>query len=315
MEVKKIKTQKLIKTTLVLRPQRFDQFVGQEHIKKTLKNAVIASKKSGLPVGHILFSWESGFGKTTLAQILARELGKQIKIITGYAITKPAEMISILSSLEEWDILFIDEIHRLKPAIEEILYIAMEDFAIDMVMPEGGNVRVDIAPFTLVGATTKLEALSVPLKNRFVYKFHFEPYTQEQKRQILKKYLQDVGIKFDKSLLSPMAEMIVDTPREISNFAIQLRDFLLAKYKNLELDKQKREEFKTWSKLEKWGLAPIHKAYLQILKKANGKPVGLKTIALKLGLSEKSVEEDVEPLLLKLNLIQKTPQGRRLSEI
>ncbi len=314
MEVKKIKTQKLIKTGNNFRPTRFDEFIGQDDIKKALKSAIISSQKTGLPIGHILFSGPSGFGKTTIAQIIAKELGVQIKIITWYAISKPAELISILTSLEEKDILFIDEIHRLKPTIEEILYIAMEDFAIDMVMPEGGNIRVDISPFTLIGATTKLESLSSPLKNRFVYKFHFQPYTDTQKQKILKRYLAMNGINTTPSILKNMVEMILDTPREISNFTIQLKDFLISYHKDSNLDNTKREEFKNWAKLEKWWLSPIHKLYLQILQEANGKPVGLKTIALKLGVNEKSVEEDIEPLLLKLWLIQKTPQGRMLSE-
>ena len=313
MEVKKIKTQKLIKTGNNFRPTRFDEFIGQDDIKKALKSAIVSSQKTWNPIGHILFSGPSGFGKTTLAQIVAKELGVQIKIIAWYAISKPAELISILTSLEEKDILFIDEIHRLKPTIEEILYIAMEDFAIDMVMPEGGNVRVDIAPFTLIGATTRLESLSPPLKNRFVYKFHFQPYTHQQKEKILKRYLAMNGITTSPSILKNMVEMIVDTPREISNFAIQLKDFLISSYRDTKLNKQKREEFKNWAKLEKWGLAPIHKAYLQILKEADGKPVGLKTIALKLGVNEKSVEQDIEPLLLKLGLVQKTSQGRMLN--
>ena len=315
MEVKKIKTQKLIHTSPYTRPANFAQFVGQTDIKKALKSAILASQKTNAPIGHILFSWESGYGKTTLAQIIANELGTQIKIITWYAITKPAEIISILSSLQPRDILFIDEIHRLKPNIEEILYIAMEDFAIDMVMPEGGNIRVDVAPFTLIGATTRLEALSLPLKNRFVYKFHFGPYTPQQKQQILKMYLtQNNIIPAKPSLLKEISQMIVDTPREIYNFAIQLKDYLLSNHKDLYLDQQKREEFKAWAKLQKGGLSHLHRAYLQVLKQADGKPVGLKTIAGKLGINEKSIEQDIEPLLLKLGLVQKTSQGRVLNE-
>jgi len=318
MEIKKISLQKLIEPEANFRPKNFDDFVWQEYIKKTLKAAIKSAIKRKTPLWHILFSGESWYWKTTLAQIIANQMWVNIKIVTWYAITKPAEIISILNNLEYWDILFIDEIHRLKPNIEEILYIAMEDFAIDMVMPEWWNVRIPINKFTLIGATTKLESLTAPLKNRFVYKLHFEDYTEEEKKKILKRYLDFYWVQIvEKKLLNEISKFITSTPREIHNFAIMLRDYLIAsgfKNNNLILDNQIWREFKCWAELENWGLGQIHKKYIKILENLWGWPVWLKTIALKLGLNEKAVENDIEPLLLKLGLIEKTTRGRILKK-
>lgn len=178
-------------------------------------------------MGHMLFSGPSGFGKTTMAHIISKQGNVSIKAVTGYAITKPSEIISILNTLETGDVLFIDEIHRLKPNIEEVLYIAMEDFVIDMVMPEGGNVRIPINPFTLIGATTKSESLSQPIKNRFVYQFHFMEYTPTEKEIIIKKYLKKYGIMADDQLIKKMSEKVAAVPREIHNFCIKIRDYVI----------------------------------------------------------------------------------------
>jgi holliday junction DNA helicase RuvB len=150
MEIKKIETETLLNIYTHPRPNTFEEFIGQEHIKNILQTAIESGKKRESHIGHILFSGPSGFGKTTIAHIISKQANTAIKAVTGYAITKPSEIISILNNLQTGDILFIDEIHRLKPNIEEVLYIAMEDFVIDMVMPEGGNVRIPINPFTLI---------------------------------------------------------------------------------------------------------------------------------------------------------------------
>lgn len=149
-----------------------------------------SARKREEHIGHLLFSGPSGYGKTSLAHLIAHEMNVNMKVITGYAISKPSDLVSLLNSLETNDILFIDEIHRLKPTLEEILYVAMEDRCIDMVLPEGGNLRIPLNPFTLIGATTKMESLSTPLKNRFVYKFHFMDYTAEEIKTIITRYLK-----------------------------------------------------------------------------------------------------------------------------
>lgn len=253
----------------------------------------------------MLFSGPSGFGKTTMASIISKQGQVNIKAVTGYAITKPSEIVSILNNLETGDILFIDEIHRLKPNIEEVLYIAMEDFVIDMVMPEGGNVRIPINPFTLIGATTKSELLSQPIKNRFIYHFHFMEYTPNEKEVLIKKYLQQYGISADEKLVEIIAEKVGAVPREIHNLCIKIRDFVITKSKDKKLDEQLRKDFLAHSKIEEGGMTPLHRRYLEILQKAD-RPMGVKAIAVQLGINEKAVEEDVEPLLLKLGKIEKT---------
>lgn len=293
------------------RPDTFDEFIGQEHIKGVVKTAIESWKKRKWHMGHILFSGPSGFGKTTMAHIISKQWQVNIKAVTGYAITKPSEVISILNTLENWDILFIDEIHRLKPNIEEVLYIAMEDFVIDMVMPEWGNVRIPINPFTLIGATTKSESLSQPIKNRFVYHFHFMEYTPSEKKTIIKKYLDKYEIKTSDEVIKKISEKVGSVPREIHNLCIKIRDFVVTESQEKILTDALREQFLKHSQIEEGGMTPLHARYLEILEKAD-RPLGVKAIAVQLGINEKAVEEDVEPLLLKLGKIEKSGAGRIL---
>ncbi|MFA6256384.1 MAG: AAA family ATPase [Candidatus Absconditabacterales bacterium] len=320
MEIKKINTDKLLNVYRSGRPDTFDEFIGQEHIKGVVKTAIDSGKIRKGHMGHILFSGPSGFGKTTMAHIISRQGQVNIKAVTGYAITKPSEIISILNTLETGDILFIDEIHRLKPNIEEVLYIAMEDFVIDMVMPEGGNVRIPINAFTLIGATTKSESLSQPIKNRFVYHFHFMEYTPSEKIIIIKKYLDKYGIKTSDNLIEKICEKVSAVPREIHNLCIKIRDYVITRSPlNKEeggkigktLTEQLREDFLKHSQIDEGGMTPLHAKYLEILEKAD-RPMGVKAIAVQLGINEKAVEEDVEPLLLKLGKIEKSAGGRIL---
>jgi len=316
MEVKKINTDKLLNINHTWRPDTFEEFIGQEHIKGIVKTAIDSGKKRKWHMGHILFSGPSGFGKTTMAHIISRQGQVNIKAVTGYAITKPSEIISILNTLETWDILFIDEIHRLKPNIEEVLYIAMEDFVIDMVMPEWGNVRIPINPFTLIGATTKSESLSQPIKNRFVYHFHFMEYTPDEKESMIKKYLDKYEIKTSNDVVKKIAEKVWSVPREIHNLCIKIRDYVVTRNpvdlsQGNILTESLRNNFLTHSQIEEGGMTPLHAKYLEILEKAD-RPLGVKAIAVQLWINEKAVEEDVEPLLLKLGKIEKSWAGRIL---
>lgn len=316
MDVKQIDATQSGRSLPSSRPADFGSFVGQHAIKLVLDDAITSAQTRQQPIGHVLFSGPSGYGKTTLAQIVAQQLGAGFKVITAYAISKPAEMVSVLNSLDRHDILFIDELHRLKAPVEEVLYIAMEEYCIDMVMPDGGSVRVPLAPFTLIGATTKLEALTTPLKNRFIYKFHFSDYTDDERLQIIQRYLDLQQIELTtSSLRGQIAERSSGTPRDIANLCIQLRDFLVANGSSqgrLSLTQQLREQFRRDYQVDHGGITPLHQRYLAILDTADGRPVGLKTIAVKLGLHEKSIEQDIEPLLFKLGKIDKTPRGRVL---
>lgn len=314
MDIKTITPKQRLWGNISIRPITFVDFIGQEDSKKVIQAAITSSHSSDTALGHTLFSGESGYGKTTLAQIIAGEMWAHIKIITGYALSKPSEMVSLLNSLERNDILFIDEIHRLRSTVEEVLYIAMEDYRIDMMMPDGGALSIPLQPFTLIGATTQLEKLSTPLKNRFVYKFHFSEYTDTEKQAIIGRYLWVNTISYTSPvLLEQMSEYIPNVPREIATTCIQLKDFLIAHYdEDLHIDQERWMHFRQWRKLDKWGLTLLHQKYLHILKEADYNPVGLKTLSVKLGMSEQSVEDDVEPLLFKLGKIEKTMRGRVL---
>lgn len=310
MEIKKISLETTTSWTISHRPQSFAEFIWQAPIKSVLQTAIESAKLREAPLGHILFSGSSGFGKTTLATIISQQMNTNIKVVTGYALTKPSELVSLLNSLESWDILFIDEIHRIKPTLEEVLYIAMEDFVIDMLMPEWWSIRLPINPFTLVWATTKPESLSQPMKNRFIYHFHFMDYDLEEKKAILDRYLQHYQVNYEPNLLEKFVQKVASVPREIHNLVIKIRDYLISRQLPI-LTSKDREEFLKHSQIDDWGMMPIHKKYLDILSDFD-RPVGVKTLAVQLWVSEKNLEEDIEPLLLKLGKIEKTTKGRSL---
>ena len=310
MEIKKISLETATSWTISHRPQSFTEFIWQSPIKSVLQTAIESAKLREAPLGHILFSGSSGFGKTTLATIISQQMNTNIKVVTGYALTKPSELVSLLNSLESWDILFIDEIHRIKPTLEEVLYIAMEDFVIDMLMPEWWSIRLPINPFTLVWATTKPESLSQPMKNRFIYHFHFMDYDLEEKKTILDRYLQHYQVNYEPDLLEKFVQKVASVPREIHNLVIKIRDYLISRQLPI-LTSKDREEFLKHSQIDDWGMMPIHKKYLDILADFD-RPVGVKTLAVQLGVSEKNLEEGIEPLLLKLGKIEKTTKGRSL---
>ena len=310
MEIKKISLETATSWNISHRPQSFAEFIWQSPIKSVLQTAIESAKLREAPLGHILFSGSSGFGKTTLATIISQQMNTNIKVVTGYALTKPSELVSLLNSLESWDILFIDEIHRIKPTLEEVLYIAMEDFVIDMLMPEWWSIRLPINPFTLVWATTKPESLSQPMKNRFIYHFHFMDYDLEEKKTILDRYLQHYQVNYEPHLLEKFVQKVASVPREIHNLVIKIRDYLISRQLPI-LSSKDREEFLKHSQIDDWGMMPIHKKYLDILADFD-RPVGVKTLAVQLWVSEKNLEEDIEPLLLKLGKIEKTTKGRSL---
>lgn len=311
MEIKKISTEKLIDLKPNQRPVALDTFIGQWHITNVLRTAITSAQKRESPIGHTLFSGPSGFGKTTLATIIAKEMQSTIKAVTGYAISKPAEIISLINSLEKWDILFIDEIHRLRPNVEEVLYIAMEDYVIDVVMPEWDNMRIPVEPFTLIGATTKPESLSQPLKNRFVYTHHFMDYMPEEKHAIIGHYLNHHTISLaDELWLEMISEKVDSVPREIFNLTVRLRDYIVTN--NIDVvDSNIWDAFIAHSRIDDGGMSVLHQKYLDVLEKYD-RPIGLRTIAVQLGMNEKAIEEDVEPLLLKLGKIEKKAGGRVL---
>lgn len=292
--------------------ENFDDFIWQEYIKNVLRSWIISSLKRNDTLGHILFSWDSGFWKTTLSKIIAWNLNKKIKIITAYAMEKQSDMISVLNQLEDWDILFIDEIHRLKPKIEEILYIAMEDFRVDIIL-EDETTSIPINKFTLIGATNKLECLSDAFKNRFIYKFHLKPYTHEETKKILNKYLKEFNINCKQNIIQKLSKKTLPVPREIKNLAIRIRDFLIANWfydKNLYIKEDLYFKIIENLKLWEYWLSDLQKTYLEILEKKE--ILWLETISSMLNISKKVIEKDIEPLLINVWIIEKTKKWRKL---
>lgn len=295
------------------RPISFEEFIGQNHLKNILQTAIQSAKVMKRALWHCLFTGESGYGKTTLASIVAQYMDTRVKQITAYAINKPSDMVSLLNTLDTNDILFIDEIHRLKPSVEEVLYIAMEDYAIDMLMPDGTHIRLPLRPFTLIWATTKPENLSQPFKNRFIYDCYFLPYSKWEKQEIIKRYLiHEELICEDSEIIEMIEKHVSNTPREIANFCVMLHDFCKVHHYNKILNKNILNEFhKKYQRLPGW-LTPIHQQYLDILKWRNWNPIWIKSISMQLWIHELTIEKDIEPQLFKLNYIEKTSRGRIL---
>lgn len=309
MHIKKIQTEQQ-STQSSVRPLSFDDFIGQDHIKSLLDKAIISAQKRKSALWHTLLVWPSWFGKTTLAGIIAQSLWSQLHTITGYALSKPSDLVSLLTVLGENDILFIDEIHRLKPTLEEILYIAMEDGAVDMIMPEWGNIRLPLKPFTLIGATTMSASLSEPFKNRFVYNCHLVDYDEKQKQAIIHRYMTQYHLSYDTHLLLPISRKVDTVPRQIHNLCVKIRDYMTAHHHDY-LDADVREWCSQWLQVEDGGLTTVHQKYLETMKKHEG-AVWLNRLALSLGIHEKTIEQDIEPLLLKLWLIERTARWRIL---
>lgn len=314
MEIQRIDTTRT-KSAASKRVADRDSFIWQKPIVKIVSTAVQWGIKTWEPLWHMLLTWPSGHGKTTLARLVADDMGVRVHHITAYALQKPADIVSLLNSLQVNDILFIDEIHRCKPVVEEVLYVAMEDYAIDMLLPDWKPLRITLHPFTLIWATTKPEMLSIPLKNRFVYKLHFTEYTTHEKQLLLKNWLARYWITlWNNSLLHSIEQYCSPVPREIWNLCKQLFDWLHVHEQSwtLYLDDSSRQLFLLDLQLIKWWLTPLHSAYLSLLSEQNWKPIWVKSIALSLGVHEKTVEEELEPILIKLGKIEKTIKGRIL---
>lgn len=296
-----------------LRPQMLNDFLGQEGIKKNLKTFIEAAKQRQEPLDHLLLIGPPGLGKTTLAQITAHELGVDFKVTSAPALDKPKDLAGILSTITERTVFFIDEIHRLKPAIEEMLYIAMEDFELDWIIGQGAaarTVRIPIPPFTLIGATTKAGSVSSPLRSRFGFIPRFEFYTQEELASIIRRSagILEVGIEQDAAIL--LAQCCRGTPRVANRVLRRMRDFAQVEGRNtITLDivdnGLKRLEIDELG-LEKYD----REILLSIIQNFGGGPVGAETLAISIGESMDTLEDYYEPYLIQCGLLQRTPRGR-----
>ncbi|ACO04608.1 MAG TPA: Holliday junction branch migration DNA helicase RuvB [Persephonella sp.] len=297
-----------------LRPKSIDDYIGQDEVKKQIKIFVDASKKTGKTLDHILIGGPPGLGKTSLAQVIARELGKNIVFTSGPVLEKKGDIAGILSSLEEGDILFIDEIHRLNPSVEEALYPAMEDFCLDIIIGKGSSsrsVRIDIPPFTLIGATTRSGMLTSPLISRFGIILHIDYYDTDSLTRIVLRSAKILGIKITENGAREIARRSRGTPRIANRFLKRVYDFAVVKKDGTVTEDTAREAL-DFLGIDSYGLDSRDRKYLQIIiEKFNGKPVGLNTLSSALSEDRYTIEEIIEPFLLRSGFIERTPKGRK----
>jgi holliday junction DNA helicase RuvB len=300
-----------------LRPQNFKEYIGQEKIKKNLDILLQAAKKRKESVEHILLYGPAGLGKTTLANIIAKELGVNIKTTSGPAIERVGDFGSILTNLQDGDILFIDEIHRLNKLIEEILYPAMEDFKLDIIIGKGPSARtiqLDLPKFTLIGATTKLGSLSNPLRNRFGATHRLDFYTEDEIKKILERSSRILDVKVDASGLAKIASCARCTPRVANRLLKRVRDFAQIN-EHKTIDSAKAQEALEMIDVDPIGLEPSDRHILKtIIEKFAGGPVGLSTIAAATSEEIKTIEDVYEPYLLQIGFLARTPRGRIATE-
>lgn len=300
-----------------LRPQFLADYIGQEKAKSNLKIYIEAAKQRGDALDHVLFYGPPGLGKTTLAGIIANEMGVHMKVTSGPAIGKPGEMAAILSNLAEGDILFVDEIHRLNRQVEEVLYPAMEDYVIDIMVGKGAtarSIRLDLPHFTLVGATTRAGLLSAPLRDRFGVVHHLEFYNVEELKTIIVHSAKKLEVKIDEEGAIELARRSRGTPRLANRLLKRVRDFAQVQY-NGEITKEVASFALDLLEVDKMGLDQNDRnILLTIIEKFQGGPVGLDTLAAAIGEDAGTIEDVYEPYLVKNGFINRTPKGRVATE-
>ena len=299
-----------------LRPQTLNDFVGQAAARANLKVFIEAAKSRGEALDHVLFVGPPGLGKTTLAQIMAKELGVNFRSTSGPVIAKAGDLAALLTNLEENDVLFIDEIHRLNPAVEEILYPAMEDYQLDLIIGEGPaarSVKIDLAKFTLVAATTRLGLLTTPLRDRFGIPVRLNFYTVEELEHIVRRGARIMGIGMTDDGALEVARRARGTPRIAGRLLRRVRDFAIVDGKD-SIDRQTADSALLRLEVDALGLDQLDRRYLSMIAhNFGGGPVGIETIAAGLSEPRDAIEDIIEPYLIQQGFIQRTPRGRMLT--
>lgn len=298
---------------ITLRPHRLDEFVGQEKVKERLWISIDAARSQARSLDHILLSGPPGLGKTTLAGIVATEMGTDLRLTSGPALERPGDLAAILSNLEEGDVFFIDEIHRLPRTVEEVLYSAMEDFAIDIVLgkgPTAQSIRLDLPRFTLIGATTRKGTVTAPLRDRFGIEEKLDYYTDPELATIVTRSAGILGVDIEDTAAFEIARRSRSTPRIANRLLARVRDYAVARAEG-HVDTEVASRALVIFEVDELGLDKVDRAIIEaIILKFGGGPVGLGTLAIAVGEEPETVEDAYEPFLLQIGLIQRTPRGR-----
>lgn len=298
---------------LTLRPQTFDDYIGQDRMKRNLRLAIDAAKKRGEPIDHVLLYGPPGLGKTTMAGVIANEMGTGLRVTSGPAIERAGDLASILTNLQDGDVLFIDEIHRLSRAVEEVLYSAMEDFKLDIVIgkgPAARSVRLDLPKFTVIGATTRTGSLAAPLRDRFGHLFHLEFYKIADIERIIQRSAKILGTEITDEAANVLATRSRQTPRIANRLLKRVRDYADVNGDGI-IDRSVTDGALQLLEIDDLGLDPADRHMLQAMWENYGDhPVGLNTIAAITGDEASTIEDFYEPYLLQIGFIERTPRGR-----
>ncbi len=301
---------------ITLRPRDFANYIGQERLVKNLKLAIAAAKKRGEPVDHVLLYGPPGLGKTTTASVIANEMGANIRITSGPAIERAGDLASLLTNLQDGDILFIDEIHRLHRSVEEVLYSAMEDFKLDIMLgkgPSARSLRLDLPKFTLIGATTRTGALAAPLRDRFGLQHRLEFYTREEIAQIIMRAAGILKVKISPEAAMHLAERARLTPRIANRLLNRVRDYADVNGDGI-IDETIANKALALLEIDTLGLDPADRRVLEaIIEHYQGGPVGLDTIAALTGDERTTIEDFYEPYMMQIGLLERTPRGRKVT--